>query len=108
MLFKRQTEWYNVGTYQKLMAENSQEVAGPMFVEATMDAVKKYARQAGLNTAKIDACLANEEIPAYLYEVQQEAVEQYKVNATPTILVNGNKASNTYASVEQAIEAALD
>ena len=108
MLFKRQTEWYNVGTYQKLAAENEPQVAGQLFTEATMNEVKKYARQAGLNSAKIEACLANENIPAYLYEVQQEAVEQYKVNATPTILVNGNKASNTYASVEQAIEAELD
>ncbi|MDG1858064.1 MAG: thioredoxin domain-containing protein [Emcibacteraceae bacterium] len=108
MMFKRQTEWYNVAQYQELAANNDAETAGKLFVEATMAAVGKYARQAGLNKAKIDACLANEEIPAYLYEIQQDAIEQYKVNATPTIIVNGNKVGSDYNSVERAIEAALD
>lgn len=108
MLFSRQSQWYNIPKYQELAANNDQQTAGKLFTEATMAEVKKYARQAGLNQNKIDACLANEEIQAYLYGVHQEGVEQYKVNATPTILVNGNKASNTYESVAQAIEAELD
>jgi protein-disulfide isomerase len=108
MMFSRQTEWYDVRKYQELAANNDAQTANRLFVEGTMAEVEKYARQAGLNKTKIDACLANEAIPAYLYEVQQVAVQDHKVNATPTILVNGNKANNDYNSVSQAIEAALD
>lgn len=108
MLFSRQMEWYNVGKYQELAANNDPQTANTLFVDSTMEEVKKYARQAGLNKAKIDACLANEDIGKYLFEVQQYAVEQYKVNATPTIIVNGNKAGNDYNSISKAIEAELD
>lgn len=108
MLFSRQMEWYNVGKYQELAANNDPQTANQLFIEATMEEVQKYARQAGLNKAKIDACLANEEIGQYLFEVQQYAVDQYKVNATPTIIVNGNKTGNDYNSISRAIEAELD
>ena len=108
MLFSRQMEWYDVGKYQELAANNEPQVANQLFVDSTLEEVKKYARHAGLNKAKIDACLANEEIGAYLFEVQQYAVEQYKVNATPTIIVNGNKAGNDFNSISKAIEAELD
>jgi len=108
MLFSRQMEWYDVGKYQELSANNDPQTANQMFIDATMTEVQKYARQAGMNKAKIDACLANEDIGKYLFEVQQYAVEQYKVNATPTIIVNGNKAGNDYNSISKAIEAELD
>lgn len=108
MLFSRQMEWYNVGKYQELAANNDPQSANQLFVDGTMEEVHKYARQAGLNKAKIDACLANEDISKYLFEVQQYAVEQYKVNATPTIIVNGNKAGNDFNSISRLIEAELD
>ena len=93
---------------KNLSANNDPQTANQMFIDATMTEVQKYARQAGMNKAKIDACLANEDIGKYLFEVQQYAVEQYKVNATPTIIVNGNKAGNDYNSISKAIEAELD
>lgn len=108
MLFERQMQWYDVAKYQDFSANNDQQTANQLFVDHVMGEVEKYARQAGLNKAKIDACVANEAVQQYLFEVQQYAVEQYKVNATPTIIVNGNKAGNDYASVEKAIEAALE
>jgi protein-disulfide isomerase len=101
-------EWYNVGKYQELTANNDPQTANQLFVDGTMEEVHKYARQAGLNKAKIDACLANEDIGKYLFEVQQYAVEQYKVNATPTIIVNGNKAGNDFNSISRLIETELD
>ena len=79
-----------------------------MFVDSTIGEVSKIARQLGLNNKKIEACFLNDKIGEYLYSVHQEGIQKYKVTATPTILVNGNKTSNTYAAVEKAIEAALD
>ncbi|MCC3862453.1 thioredoxin domain-containing protein [Pseudemcibacter aquimaris] len=108
MLFERQMQWYDVAKYQELSANNDQETANRLFVESVMGEIEKYARQAGLNKAKIDACLANEEVGKYLFEVQQHAVQHYKVNATPTIIINENKVGNDYASIERAIEAALN
>ena len=107
-LFNRQTEWYDIPEYQRLSAEHDQQTANQMFVDNTLDEVAKIARQVGMNKKKIDACMADEKIGEYLFSVQQEAIENYKVSATPTIIVNGNKTGNDYASVAKAIEDALD
>ena len=79
-----------------------------MFAEGIFQEVAKLARQVGLNQAKIDACAVNAEIGEYLMAVQQDGVETYKVNSTPTIIVNGNRVNNDYTSIERAIEAELD
>ncbi len=107
-LFERQTEWYDIPEYQRLSGLHDQQTAGQMFVEHTMSEISKIARQVGLNQAKIDECATNEVIGEYLFSIYQEAVDKYKVNSTPTIIVNGNKTNNDYASIERAIEAELD
>ncbi|MBT5185930.1 MAG: DsbA family protein [Kordiimonadaceae bacterium] len=107
-LFTRQTSWYDVGEYQRLAAIHDQQTAGQMFVETVMTEVQKLARQVGMNKKKMDACFSNEAIGEYIFAVQQDGIDKYKINATPTIIVNGKVAGNTYASVEQAIEAELN
>lgn len=108
VLFQQQEKWYNIPEYQRLAGIHDARTANMMFVDSTIGEVSKIARQLGLNNKKIEACIANEKIGEYLYSVHQEGMQKYKVTATPTILVNGNKAGNTYAAVEKAIEAALD
>ena len=98
ILFAQQTKWYNIPEYQRLSGIHDARTANMMFVDSTIGEVSKIARQLGLN----------DKIGEYLYSVHQEGIQKYKVTATPTILVNGNKTSNTYAAVEKAIEAALD
>jgi protein-disulfide isomerase len=107
-LFTRQTSWYNVGEYQRLSAIHDQQTAGQMFVQTVMTEVQKLARQVGMNKKKMDACFANEAIGEYLFAVQQDGIDQYQINATPTIIVNGKVAGNNYAAIEQAIEAELN
>ena len=107
-LFQRQTQWYNIPEYQRLQGLHDAQTASNMFVEATIGEVAKMARQVGLNQTKIDACVNNAAIGEYLMTVQQAGIENYNVNATPTIIVNGNIANNDYASIERAIEAELD
>lgn len=107
-LFKRQTQWYSIAEYQRLQGLHDRQTASDMFVEATFEEVAKMARQVGLNQAKIDECAASGAIGEYLMAVQQDGIENYKVNSTPTIIVNGNRVNNDYASIERAIEAELD
>lgn len=108
ILFGQQTKWYNIPEYQRLSGIHDARTANTMFVESTLNEVQKIARQLGLNKKKIETCLADEKIGEYIFSVHQEGIEKYKVTATPTILVNGNKTGNSYAAVEEAIEEALD
>ena len=108
ILFKQQTQWYDISEYQRLSSIHDQRTASNIFVQSTIDKVSKVANRLGINNRKIEACLLNEKIGDYLYSVHQEGIQKYKVTATPTILVNGNKTGNTYAAVEKAIEAALE
>ena len=108
ILFTQQTQWYDISEYQKLSGIHDQRTANNIFVQSTIDKVSKVANRLGINNRKIEACLLNEKIGDYLYSVHQEGIQKYKVTATPTILVNGNKTGNTYAAVEKAIEAALE
>ena len=108
ILFTQQTQWYDISEYQKLSGIHDQRTANNIFVQSTIDKVSKVANRLGINNSKIEACLLNEKIGDYLYSVHQEGIQKYKVTATPTILVNGNKTGNTYAAVEKAIEAALE
>lgn len=108
MLFSRQTSWYNIPEYQRLMGIHDQETATNMFIDHTMSEVEKMARQLGLNKKKIDACLNSKEVSEYLFNVQQEGIQKYKINATPTIVLNNRVVNNDYASIERAIENALN
>ena len=106
-LFTLQDQWYDIPEYQRLTSQHDTQTANRMFVEHTMGEVEKMARQIGLNKSKIDACLTDQKIADYVFSVHRGGIEQYKVNATPTIIVNGNKVNLDLASVENAIEAAL-
>ncbi len=107
-LFTRQTLWYDVGEYQRLAAIHDQQTAGTMFVEYTMNEVQKIARQVGMNKKKIDSCFNNQAIGEYIFAVQQDGIAKYKINATPTIIVNEKVAGNDYESIERAIDAELN
>ena len=106
-IFERQMQWYNIPEYQRLSSLHDQQTANSMFVDSIMVEVAKIAGQLGVNSKKIETCTANDAIGEYLYSIHMEGVQKHKVTATPTILVNGNKVNNNFASVERAIEAAL-
>lgn len=67
------------------------------------------AKGAGMDQAAFDACLANQAVRDKIVASTQEGADVYKVEATPTVLVNGKKIGNTgdYAEVKAAVEAAL-
>ena len=51
--------------------------------------VKRMAQVAGMSGETFDACLKNEKVATTILQMRQEAVDKYKVSATPSFLVNG-------------------
>jgi protein-disulfide isomerase len=51
--------------------------------------VKRMAQVAGMSGETFDACLKNEKVATTILQMRQEAVDKYKISATPSFLVNG-------------------
>ncbi len=68
-----------------------------------------FAARRGLPTAEFDKCLADEEQMESLANLQQKAVETYRIEGTPTFLLNGKKVDNatTWAQLKPKIDEAL-
>lgn len=64
------------------------------FVQDPVDALKKIGRTAGLDSAKIDQCLADEAFATTLVTNTKAAYDNLKINATPTLVVNGTSYPN--------------
>jgi len=71
--------------------------------------IATIAKGAGMDQAAFDACLANTELREKIVAGTKEGADVYKVEATPTVLINGKKLPNTgdYAPLKEAVEAAL-
>jgi len=109
VLFGRQENWLNFDEQARLVSLYGQEAANEKFFDYIVNEVEKIAAQVGLNKSKIEACYNNPEVGKYIFAVQQEGAQKYKINATPTIIVNGEKTNgNSFEAVKDAIEDALD
>jgi len=64
------------------------------FVQDPVDALKKIGRTAGLDSAKIDQCLADEAFATKIVADTKAAYEDLKIQATPTLVVNGTSYPN--------------
>lgn len=79
--------------------------------EDRVDALAGLARRAGgISRTQFDRCIANREMQQHLAKMTQDGAARYKVNATPTLLVDGSKvnATNDWNAVKAAIEAELN
>lgn len=56
-----------------------------------VSALASIIRKAGISRVQFDKCLADREIHKDLVKVTQDAVQIHKVNATPTLIVDGRK-----------------
>jgi len=74
ILFRTQKEW--VGASDRLAA------------------LKQIGRTAGLADADIDRCLADQAVIDRIVAGIEDAQKSYKIDSTPTFLVNGKKYSN--------------
>lgn len=67
--------------------------------------LSNLSRRAGLGKAKLDACLADQELQDMIIEQRQGGVRDYEVNSTPTIIVNGKRVDNglNFDALDRAI-----
>ncbi|MEL6359644.1 MAG: DsbA family protein [Pseudomonadota bacterium] len=68
----------------------------------------KIASQAGMDEAAFDTCLQRQELVDLINENTRIASEDFKINGTPSFLLNGEKLNaNSVEAFEKAIDAAL-
>ncbi|HSE17203.1 MAG TPA: thioredoxin domain-containing protein [Pyrinomonadaceae bacterium] len=73
----------------------------------SVDKLRQYATEVGLDRAKFDASLDSGK---FAEKVQRDVIDGHKlgVNGTPTVYINGKRLSdNSYENVKSVIEAAL-
>ena len=70
------------------------------------DLIKKIGLSFDLSNKEMDTCLKDEKIQDKILEQRIEAQKKYKIDSTPTILVNGKKYTNKidYKSFKKAID----
>ncbi len=61
-------------------------------VEKPLEPLFAIAKQAGFTKQTFDACLANQKVLDGIEAVRARAVNQFKVESTPTFFINGTKA----------------
>ena len=68
-----------------------------------------FAARRGLPTSEFDKCLADEAQMEALSTRQQKALEAYRIDGTPTFVLNGKKVDNatTWAQLQPKIDEAL-
>lgn len=79
--------------------------------EDRVGALAGLARRAGgLSRTQFDRCIANRDMQQHLTKMTQTGALRYKVNATPTLLVDGDKIDRTdsWDEIKAAIEAELN
>ena len=79
--------------------------------EDKVGALAGLARRAGgISRTQFDRCTANRDMQQHLAKMTQDGAARYRVNATPTLLVDGSKveATNDWEAVKAAIEAELN
>lgn len=54
-----------------------------------LTAIKGIARLGGMSDAQVDACLQNQDLMSQINARKQEAADRYKVESTPSFLING-------------------
>ena len=69
-------------------------------------AIKKIGLNSGLENAKIDNCLKNEDTQNQILNERIEAQKKYKIQSTPTIFINDKKyeGKHNYKSFEKVLK----
>jgi len=57
----------------------------------TSEQLRRIGKQAGMNDETFNACLANQSMLDALKKGQDQALEKFKVDSTPTFFINGTK-----------------
>lgn len=73
--------------------------------ENPLEALKGYARLAGLSSEKVDACIQDKDLVVAVQQVRNGANESYGVTATPTFIIEGQVVAGAqpYAEFEKIL-----
>jgi len=71
--------------------------------------LRKIGRLAGLSKENVDACLADRELVGDIQKRAKEGGDDYKINSTPTFIINGKKivGNQPWAEFQKVIDEAL-
>lgn len=70
--------------------------------------LRGIGKASGLSDAQLDACMTDEASAKVLFEQYQASMQEYDINATPTLVVNGVKQGNMpYPKLKKLIEEEL-
>jgi len=73
-----------------------------------IESLRTIGKVAGLNDDELDACLADEDMVTRLVATYQHHAGADEINATPTLVIDGEKHSNmSYEALKEIIEARL-
>ena len=74
-------------------------------VEDINNNLKNYLKKAGFNF-NFDKCINNKEIEDFVLNDRIEAVKNFDINATPTIIINGKKFKKdlNYKNIKKSLE----
>ena len=74
-------------------------------VEDINNNLKNYLKKVGFNF-NFDECINNKEIEDFVLNDRIEAVKNFEINATPTIIINGKKFKKTlnYKNIKKSLE----
>jgi protein-disulfide isomerase len=77
--------------------------------ENALNELKNFSKQAGLDSNEFDACLNNQQLLDDLIAGKEKAIEDYKINSTPSFIINGEVVSGNkpYSFFESKIEQIL-
>ncbi len=93
MLYEEQREWIGSGKDTMEIVEN----------------LRTIGKRAGLTDEDLDACLNDGETAEALYQKFTKEMEEYDINATPTLVIDGEKHSNmNYADLKEILDAKLE
>jgi len=91
MLYEQQKEWIGSGDGDEILAN-----------------LRRMGKTAGLSDDDIDACFADQDMATSLVATYQAHAEADGINATPTLVIDGEKHSNmSYNALKDIVEARL-
>ncbi|PCI34301.1 MAG: hypothetical protein COB54_00465 [Alphaproteobacteria bacterium] len=105
LYFKRQRTWLKYQEFGEL--QQTKKYGKYAALGFARGEAIKIAKIAGMKESEAYQCLARTDVLKYLMDGNKEARDKYKVNATPTIIVNGKKTEDyQFETIEKAILAA--
>jgi len=91
MLYEQQKDWIGSGEGDEILAN-----------------LRRIGKTAGLSDDEIDACFADQDMATRLVATYQTNAEAHEIDATPTLVIDGEKHSNmSYDALKEIIEARL-